>query len=308
MTFTHPDYVWFLVFVPLLIFVHFISIRYVKKKALQFANFVAIERATGMKIITKNYTILALRIIILVLFTLGMSGMTLWYESQTTDSVFALAIDVSGSMLAKDMTPNRIEAAKKAAESFIETIPEKTKVAILTFAGVTFVKTKPTDDKDKLIDALNNVSIELVGGTAIGSAIINSINLLVPEKRPGVVVLLTDGQNNVGPSIEDAIEYAKENHVVVHTIGVGTKKGGRVGDLDFISQLDEKTLMEISNSTGGIYYYASNTSGLSGIYKEIAESSKKKISLDLSIPFMLIAFSILLVEWLLLNTRYRTLP
>ncbi len=275
---------------------------------MKFANFPAIERVTGKKIFSKNYTLLAIRIIIFTLLVLSISGAVLWYKGESSTYSFALAIDASGSMLAQDYKPNRIEAAKKAAIGFIDTLPMGSDVSVLSFAGIAFIKQRPTSDLQKAKEAIENISVEIVGGTAIGSALIDSINLMINEEKPKAVILLTDGQNNVGPSIEDATEYANENHVTVYTIGIGTLEGGNFTGLTFVSKLDPGPLKYISNKTDGAYYEAMNEEDLKNAYREISSVSTKSIPIKLSMPFMIVAFLLLLIEWGLVNTKYRTLP
>lgn len=291
-----------------MILAHYLSLRFTKRKAIKFANFPAIERITGKKIFSKNYTLLAMRLITLCLLIFAVTGTTLWYEGQTSDFDFMLAIDSSGSMLATDYAPNRLEAAKGAALLFVDNLPERSTLGVISFAGVSFIKQKPSFDLEKSKRAIENISIELVGGTAIGSAIITSSNLVVESERAKVLILLTDGQNNVGPSIETAIDYANENHLTINTIGIGTEEGGAFPNLTFVSKLDPTTLNIISNSTGGEYYEARNESELSDAYREIALSSAQKLSVNLSLYFLFIAIVLLFAEWGLANTKYRTLP
>ncbi|NIO20649.1 MAG: VWA domain-containing protein [Candidatus Aenigmarchaeota archaeon] len=291
-----------------MVLAHYLSLRFTRRKALKFANFPAIESITGKKILSKNYTLLILRLATLCLLIFSVAGTTLWYEGQTSEFDFMLAIDSSGSMMATDYTPNRLDAAKGAALLFVDNLPERSNVGIVSFAGVSFIKQKPTSDLGKIVGAIENISIEPVGGTAIGSAIITSSNLLSESEQAKVLILLTDGQNNVGPSIETAIEYANENYITVNTIGIGTEEGGGFPNLTFVSKLDPNTLKLISNSTGGKYYGARNETALSEAYKEIALSSIQKLSTNLSLLFLFLAIILLFLEWGLANTKYRTLP
>jgi Ca-activated chloride channel family protein len=287
---------------------HFFSLKRTRRKALKFANFPAIERVTGQRILSKNYILLALRLLTLVFVIFAISGTVIWYTAVTSDSDFVLAIDSSGSMLAKDYSPNRLVAAKNAAIDFADYLPENSKVGIVSFAGVSFVRQRPTYSMDDVKKAIDNITVELVGGTSIGGAILTSTDLLVNEERSRTVVLLTDGQSNVGVSIEEAVEYANRYHVKVDTIGIGTSEGGVFPNLTFVSKLDEQTLQYIANSTGGDYYTAKNETDLSGIYKKIATASEKKISFNVSLWLLFLALITLFTEWGLINTRYRTIP
>lgn len=309
-TFTNPTYLWFLVVIPLMILAHFVSLRFTKRKALKFANFPAIEYVTGERILSKNYTVLAIRLVTLFLLILAVSGAMFWYEGETANTGFVLAIDASGSMMATDYSPTRMDAAKNSALSFVDAAPEHTEIGVLSFAGVAFVKQAPTSDLSKVRKAIKNVSTEIAGGTAIGSAIISSTTILTDPNKAKVIILLTDGQSNVGPSVDEAISYANENHVTIYTIGIGTQLGGTLSEmnLSFVSKLDPRTLMDIANQTKGKYYGANNESEISKAYKEIAKSNTQKIPVNISFIFLIAALALLLLEWGLLNTKFRTLP
>ena len=308
--FANPSYLWFLVAIPLMVLAHFVSLRFTKRKALKFANFPAIEYVTGERILSKNYTLLAIRLVTLFLLILAVSGAVLWYEGESANTEFVLAIDASGSMMASDFEPTRMEAAKNSALLFVDSVPEQTEIGVLSFAGVAFVKQSPTSDLSAVKNAIKNISTEMAGGTAIGSAIISSVTILTDPGKAKAVILLTDGQNNVGPSVEEAVAYAKENHVTIYTIGMGTETGGEFPEmnLSFVSRLDAGTLKNISAETRGKYYVAGNESGVSEAYKQIAESGTQKIPVNVSLIFLVAALGLLFVEWGLMNTKYRTLP
>lgn len=275
---------------------------------MKFANFPAIERVTGKKILSKNYALLALRIITLCLVIFSISGCVLVYEGKASNFDIVLAIDSSGSMLAEDYKPNRIEVAKEAALSFLNYTPENSRIGVISFSGVPFIKQRLTSDMKAVEKAINNISVEPIGGTAIGSAIITATNLLIESEKTRLIILLTDGQNNVGPSIEEAIRFANENNVNIYTIGVATKEGGLYPNLSFVSKLDSETLKKIAEGTNGKYYEAKNETAIFEIYQEIATSTIQKISLNLSPILMLAALILLFIEWGLLNTKYRTIP
>jgi Ca-activated chloride channel family protein len=257
---------------------------------------------------SKNYLMLALRVVTLCMIILSISGSVLFYEGKAANFDVILAIDSSGSMLAEDYNPNRMGAAKNAALNFLNYLPENSKVGVVSFAGVSFIRQRLTDDVKGVKDSVANLTIESTGGTAIGSALITSTNLLIESDKTRLVVLLTDGQNNVGPSIDEAIAFANQNNVNIYAIGVATKEGGSYPNLDFISVLDSESLKKIAEETSGVYYEAKNETGLSEIYQQIAAATEQKLSLNLSPILLLAALILLFVEWGLLNTKYRTIP
>jgi len=212
-------------------------------------------------------------------------------------------------MLADDYKPSRIEVAKEAAQEFISSIKGiKTKVGIITFAGTTFLKERLTDDKLKLTSTIKEIDIERAGGTAIGDAIISATNLLSESDKARIIILLTDGQNNVGINIDQAIRYANKNKVMIYTIGLASKEGGTFPLLNIISKLDEETLKKIASKTGGSYYQPKDAKELRRVYREIATSMKQKLTKNLSISLVILALLLLFLEWVLQNIKYRTIP
>ena len=293
---------------PAVLLVHFISIRKIKRNAMMFANYEAMERVFGRKILSRNYPLLMLRVLTLILLILAVSGMVVIYEGYATSSDFVLAVDASASMLAQDYQPNRLDAAKDAALTFIDSVPANTNIGILSFAGAGFVKQSVTQDTEKLKEAVSGIDIELTGGTAIGEAVVSSVNMLVPSQKNRVVVLLTDGQNNIGVTINEALEYAESFRTSIYTIGIGTEEGGAVGNTSFVVELDTQTLKSIADRTGGQFYMAETKKELEDAYERIALGTLQEISLNLSSYLMLIALSVFLLEMILLNSKYRTIP
>jgi len=312
--FNNPIFLWFLLAVPLLIIVHFLTLKYGKKEALRFSNFEAIsrvvkehisEKPTLMFFKNRNVGLLILRVSALTLLIFAVSGTVLWYKGETTDFDFILAIDTSSSMLADDFSPNRLEATKVAAGLFIDNLASKSRAGIVTFSGTGFVEEKLSEDLGLLKQSIEGITASKIGGTDLGNAIITSSNLLIGGDKGKVIVLLTDGQSNVGVSVGEGINYANGENVIVYTIGVGTEEGGRFRDTDVVSKLDDDTLKRIAKSTGGGYFRAGNEEELISAYKEIAGLNVRKVSLNLTPGFMVIALILLILEGILVNTKYR---
>ena len=182
----------------------------------------------------------------------------------------------------------------------------------------------------KLKETLNNVNIKRIGGTNLGDAIITSSNLLLnigrknnPEieqledsrqgTRGKAIILLTDGEGTIGDEINNAIRYAKQNNIVVHAIGIGTEEGSIFANLNISStfmktKLDEEGLKKIAGSANGKYFSAKKTDELDAAYTEIASITEKPAAVNISITLMVVAFVLLLIEWLLVNTKYTTIP
>lgn len=305
--FSHPIYLWFFLVIPLLIFIHHVTIDYTKRRALKFANFPAIAKVTGGELLTSNNTLLILRIVIITCIILAVAGTTVWYKGKTNDYDFVLAIDASSSMLAEDFKPNRLEAAKDEAVKFLDSVVN-VHVGVLSFSGSTFIEQELTDDMYNIKKAIENIEVKTLGGTNLGDAIVTSSNLLVKSDRSKMIILLTDGQSNVGVPLQEAVDYANKQHVVVNTVGIGTSKGGEFRDIGAISVLDEDSLRAIANNTEGNYYSAVDRESLAGVYKNIVSLTEKRIKKNLSPLLILFSLILLFLEWSLVNTKYKTIP
>jgi Ca-activated chloride channel family protein len=306
--FLNPQYLWAFISIPFLIIIYFLTLKYIKREALEFANFIALARVAKKPIITNNLLSLVLRMLVITTIILAVSGIVIWYEGKSSDSDFVLAIDTSSSMLADDLKPNRLEAAKQAGIAFLDSVSSKTKIGVVSFSGTSFVEQRPTTNLKDVKTQISSINIKPIGGTDIGEAIITSSNLLIDSDKPKNIILLTDGRSNVGVYPDYAIEYANSNHITIHTIGIGTTEGGFFSNLNVSLKLDKDVLVKIANKTSGKYYNITNKEELSNAYKNIAHSEKKKLSINITPSLMLIALILLISEWILANTKFRIIP
>jgi Ca-activated chloride channel family protein len=321
-TFTNPLYLWTLLLIPFIIATHLFTLKHIRAAALKFSNFEAIERVSRGEFLgkpyrgffkNKNFFLLFLRLIVYTLIIFSVTGTTIWYTGRASDFDFVLAIDTSSSMLADDFEPNRLEAAKQAATIFIDSAPPKSNIGIVSFSSTIFVEKEPTTNYDELKEAIDSILFKEAGGTNIGDTIITSANLLVKQelsqdKRSKAIILLTDGQSNIGTPVDVAVEYANSKEITIYTIGMGTEEGGKFFGTDVISKLDEDSLIKIAEQTNGRYFKADNQEVLTNAFKEIASFSERVLSVDISWILLVIALTLLAIEWLLLYTIYKTIP
>lgn len=309
-TFDNPGLLWFLVIIPLMFIAHYYDWKHKKKESLVFSNFEAAARVFEPVTIPSYPLQLALRVFIFLCLVFSAAGTNLWYVGPNTDIDFALAIDASSSMSAEDVTPGRLIVAKETASEFVSSLPINSKVAIVSFAGVAEVEQSLTDDHGKAQNAINNIELNPTGGTDIGSAIIMASNLLLVEgNKSKSVILLTDGQSTVGIPVEKAINYARNLFITVNTIGMGTPEGGGFfGEEDKQTQLDEATLENIANLTGGKYYKTITKEELKNTYKEISQEVYKNVKITLTPYLISIVLMLLVINWLLSFTRFSSLP
>ncbi len=248
-----------------------------------------------------------------------------WQNSTTEGIDIVMSIDISTSMLAEDLKPNRLEAAKEVAASFIAGRPSDN-IGLVIFAGESFTQCPLTTDHAVLLNLLKDVQCGMIeDGTAIGHGLANAVSRLKDSQaKSKVVILLTDGSNNRGEiAPSTAAEIAKTYGVRVYTVAVGTKGtapypfqvAGRTVYQNVPVEIDEKTLTEIAQITGGKYFRATNNKALKSIYEEIDQMEKTKISVqeyskkqEEYLPFAVLALLFLFFELLLRHTLLRNIP
>lgn len=306
-TFANPKYLFLLIAVPLFIFIHFYTLTHTRRTALKFANFDAIRRATGGETVSKNILLLIARVLIITFLVFAVTGTTIWYTGLSAKYDMVLAIDSSSSMLADDYTPNRLEAAKNAAALFVDRITGDVKVGLVAFSGAAFIEQDSTQDLDLVKQKISELQIQELGGTDLGQAIVTSANILQASTGPKAIVLLTDGRSNVGIDPMDALERLKNENLMVYTIGIGTTGGGAIEGVAAAFTLDDETLKEIAESTGGQYFQATDVKALEDAFYKIAQLQKKKLKLEISPYLLLLSFILLFIEWGLISTKYRVL-
>jgi Ca-activated chloride channel family protein len=248
-------------------------------------------------------------------------------KTKTTKGIdIVMAIDVSASMLAKDLLPNRLEALKKVAAEFILGRPND-RIGLVEYAGESYTKTPITSDKGIVLRSLRDIKYNTIieGGTAIGMGLATSVNRLKDSKaKSKIIILLTDGVNNSGfidPKI--ASELAVEYGIKVYTIGLGTN-GMALSPYSILPdgnfqyrrvnvEIDEALLNEIADVTGGTYFRATDNKKLKDIYNEINKLEKTEIEEikytaydEKYRPLILIALGLLLIEVLLRFTVFRS--
>lgn len=253
-----------------------------------------------------------------------------WNGKEVEGIDIMMVMDISTSMLAEDVSPNRMEVAKDVAAEFISSC-HNDNIGLTIFAGEAFTQCPMTTDHASLLSLLHNVRTDLVlnglieDGTAVGMGLANAVSRLKESKaKSKVVILLTDGSNNRGDiSPMTAAEIAKSFGIRVYTIGFGTDGETRFpvqinGTIQYIKakgDIDYKTLQDIAMTTNGTFYRATSRSELFKIYNDIDKLEKTKITsndysrkFDAYQPFALAAFFVLLLEILLKNTVFRKIP
>jgi len=296
-SFTHPLYLLFLFGIPILIFFHFFGLKNLRGRSLKFANFEAIARVKGIDLYSKNILLLIFNILFIVLLVFALSGLTIHREIEASSFSFVIAIDNSESMSAVDILPNRLEAAKETAINFVDSLAFESYVAILSFSGDSKIEQALTKNKQEIKYAIENIEISDVKGTDIFEAISNSIKLLDKEKNKAII-LLSDGQINIG-EIREAIDYAKFNGVLIHTIGIGSIEGGET-NYGF-SKLDEDSLKSLAYNTDGKYFNVNSREELSNSFSQLSGTTRKLGSIDLSSYLIIIIIILFIIKQFLMS-------
>ena len=326
--FVNPELFWILLLFPLLLLWFFLK-KNQQTAALKISSLKGFD--TSKNWLAKLRPILfVIRLVVLSLIITAMARPRTVDEStriKTTKGIdIVIAIDVSASMLARDLKPNRLEALKKVASRFIQARPND-RLGLVEYAGESYTKTPLTSDKNIVLSSLKSIKYNttITGGTAIGMGLATSVNRLKESRAKGkVIILLTDGVNNSGfidPKI--ASELAVEFGIKVYTIGLGSN-GMALSPIGILPngsfqygniqvEIDEDLLNQIAETTGGKYFRATSNTKLEEIYAEInklekteIEETKYKSYNELFRPLILAALGLLLFELLLRYTVYKS--
>lgn len=326
--FLNKDFFWLLLLLPLAVFWYALKHR-VQTSELKISSLKGFKLENSWLPKAKHF-LFVLRLLALTLLIVAMARpqtVDVSSRTKTTKGIdIVMAIDVSASMLAKDLKPNRLEALKSVAAEFIKGRPND-RIGLVEYAGESFTRTPITSDKSIVLRALKEIQYNTIieGGTAIGMGLATAVNRLKDSKATSkVIILLTDGVNNSGfidPKI--ASELALEYGIKTYTIGLGTN-GMALSPVAILPngnfqygrvqvEIDEKLLQEIADLTGGKYFRATDNKKLEDIYEEINKLEKTEIEEfkfynyeEKFRPLVILAGLLLLLELLLRFTIFRS--
>ena len=307
MTFLWPEMLWLLLIVPVLVGAYFFLLRRKKEAALRYANLSLVKEAIGAGQRFRRHVPALLFLVALIAMLIAIARPAALVTLPSQHQTIILAMDVSGSMRATDVQPNRITAAQAAAKAFVAEQPSHVRIGVVSFAGTASVVQAPTQNRDDIIAAIDR--FQLQRATAIGSGIIVSLATIFPDAGidvssliygrngprgvpldqankaekpefkpvpPGsytsaAIILLTDGQRTTGPSSIEAAQMAADRGVRIYTVGIGTTGGETIGfeGWSMRVRLDEPTLKAIANMTRGEYFYAGTAADLKKVYQSL---------------------------------------
>jgi Ca-activated chloride channel family protein len=323
--FANPGYLYFLIIIPLLGV--WFWYRHVKDHAeLQMSgtdSFITTPSSLKQYLYFSLYIFRALAIALLII-ALARPQSTSSRRDVTIEGIdIVIALDVSGSMLAMDLKPDRLEAAKEVASEFIAGRPDD-RFGLVIFSGETFTQCPLTTDHDVVRNLFKDIKSGMIeDGTAIGDGLATSVNRLKESKAVSkVIILLTDGVNNMG-SLDplSAAEIAKIYGIRIYTVGVGTEGKAPYPvqtpfgiQTQFVDvKIDEAMLQQVANQTEGRYFRATSNQKLREIYSEIDKLEKSKIDVtefhkkkEEFFPYALLAFLLITLEVILRNTVFKS--
>ena len=304
MSFIWPQLLWSLALLPLLLLLYLWILRRKRRSTVRLASVAVARAALGRGPGWRRHVPPLLLGLALVAMLLALARPTAVITLPLAERTIILAMDVSGSMRAEDVKPNRLVASQVAAKAFVENLPREVRVGVVSFAGTAAVVQAPTASRDDVMAAIDR--FQLQRGTATGSGIILSLATLFPDdgieiqnitgqrnfpgkeigkkeekKRapvaPGsynsaAIIMLTDGQRTTGPDPLDAAKMAAERGIRVYTVGIGTTSGEVIGfeGWSMRVRLDEETLKNVSVLTQGEYFYAGTAEDLKKVYESLS--------------------------------------
>ena len=307
MTFLWPEMLWILSIVPALVAAYFFLLRRKKEAALKYASLSIVKEAMGAGQKLRRHIPPLLFLVALIAMILAIARPAAVVTLPSQHRTIILAMDVSGSMRATDVKPNRISAAQAAAKAFVAEQPSNVRIGVVSFAGTAAVVQPPTQNREDIFAAIDR--FQLQRATAIGSGIIVSLATIFPDAGidvssliyggnaprgipldptrktekpaftpvpPGsytsaAIILLTDGQRTTGPDSVEAARMAADRGVRIFTVGFGTKSGETIGfeGWSMRVRLDEETLKTIAKITHGEYFYAGSATDLKKVYQSL---------------------------------------
>ena len=320
--FLNPEYFILLLVIPLIILWYYLN-RNKLNNSIKFSNSGAFENSasfySNFKLLLKVFRLISLALIITALARPQIIDTSTRVKTNSGIDII-MAVDVSASMLAKDLKPNRLDALKNVADEFIKNRVSD-RIGLVEYAGESYTKTPLTTDKSIILKSLREIKYNNIieGGTAIGMGLATSVNRIKDSKsKSKVIILLTDGVNNAG-FIDPltAAELAKEYDIKIYSIGLGTNglalspvginARGKLNYANIQVEIDEELLSQISEMSGGKYFRATDNSKLKEIYDEIDKLEKTEIeefkyySVDEKFRVFLILAIILIVFELLMK-------
>lgn len=297
----------------LIILLYFYAKKKKKNRAMEFGNYETLQKVAGKDFLKASNILLISRVLAVTFLIIGISNPTLVGEAKRSSSDYVVAIDSSASMSASDVEPTRLEAAKKASREFVSDLGNQSQTGVVSFSGKVKKEAEITSDAEKLKQSIDSVEMGATAGTAIGNAISTSTSMLLSSDKARIVVI-TDGRNNVGNSLNNSASFAKAQNISIYPIGIGSSEdatkqyrmidGENVSSTEY-SNLDQDELEEVANMTGGKARFVSNKTGLETAFVDLVSTDVRN---DISMIFIWLAALLLVFETIIKTTDLEIIP
>ena len=327
LTFNNPEFLWLLILLPFFFFWSY-NFNKLKSSSLKISSIKGFNyKSIKIKILPILDVLRYIAIIMLIVAISRPQIIDVSTQTKTSKGIdIVIAVDISSSMLAQDLKPNRLDALKSVAKEFInDRVSDR--IGIVVYAGESYTKTPVTSDKAVIVRSLDEIKFDgiIEDGTAIGMGLATAVNRLKDSKaKSKVIILLTDGVNNAGfIDPNTAADLALSFGIKTYTIGLGSNGNALApiainpnGTFRFgltKVEIDEKLLESIAKQTGGLYFRATDNEKLKEIYQEINKLEKTEVeefkysnAQEMYRVFVLISFSLVFLEWLLRSSIFKS--
>ncbi|MCP3012300.1 VWA domain-containing protein [Nocardiopsis dassonvillei] len=278
MTFLEPQRLWWLLLVVVLVAAYVFAQTRRREYTMRFTNLALLDQVAPHRPDVRRHVPAVLFTVTIGVLIASMALPAMPVQQPRERATIMVAVDVSLSMAADDIDPNRLEAAKKSAQGFVETLPDRFNVGLVAFSSTATVVSSPTHDHQAVIGSIEN--LQLGPGTAIGEGVFASLESISSfdedadvDPPPSAIVLLSDGENTSGRDISQAVAMAAEQEVPVSTIAFGT--GAAMIEIDGYqvpADIDKEALRGLASDTGGHFYEAESETELDEVYEDIGSS------------------------------------
>lgn len=286
-----------------------------RQRAMKFGNYETLQKVAGKNFLKSSNILLITRMLALTALVIGISSPVLQQEQLSTDTDYVVGIDTSPNMLTSDVEPTRLAAAKEIGEQFVNRLNNQTEIGVISFDAEIYDEKPLNSNKPETLSSIRNIEEGTNPGTALGDAIYASTSMLIGSNESKTVLLISDGNNNRGASVNESIDYANTHNVTINTVGVGESNTTEGSNYEIIGgvnasranypDMNTDNLAQVANQTGGTFLTVSNTENLEEAFLSFNQNTTEQ---DLSLYFIFAALILMLIEWVLGTTRFSILP
>lgn len=285
-----------------------------RDRVMQFGNYETLKKVAGGHFLRSHDLILVVRLLAITALIIGLSSPVIIKEVMGAETDFVLVLDTSGSMFTSDIQPDRFRAAKEVSKDFVSNLGNSSQVGLISYGGSVNEEQRLTNDHSTVTSSIDEIQIDDTPGTATGDSVAAGVTMLTGSDKSGKVILITDGRNTVGQSLNESYNYAQRQNITVNAIGIGSTNGS-VEDFGIVQgenasrmsfpNLNRQGINSLTNSTGGKAVYVSNRQGLENAFVNLEEKTDRE---NISKWFFLLAGGLLVLEAVFRTTELQVIP